>query len=205
MQQMSSDNNSDGECQQEADNLFRNVKEFFNKHKEKVGDHKPWRVLRATIVSKPEEVLEINAGEMIFVEIEILNNTFAPYKQGCYVAMHDGALDRPFEPIRVPIDFPVPAKTQYKIKVPIKALTNAENGEEYELKLTLRGPNGWQFGEPIDLKVLVNGKMGDDEFFENALKLHQLGHGTFDECVEALKSNNRDWASAVEYLSAKKK
>jgi len=43
----------------------------------------PWKQARAVIKRKPEEVLELAPGMTQIVEIEVFNDTYWPWKNGC--------------------------------------------------------------------------------------------------------------------------
>lgn len=165
----------------------------------------PWKQCRAQIITKPEEVLEAYAGQMLLPELEIKNGTFWPWKQGCSLTFADSQelVGCPVEAMKAPIDFEVKGQATFKMNVPIKVLDSAiAEDKEHEIRLTFRGPNGNSFGEPIVLKlrVIASPKVSDEEFFRIALKLHQLSLGSFDQCVQALKNTKCDEAEAIKEL-----
>jgi len=41
------------------------------------------------IQKKPEEIIEISPGQTVLTEIELLNDTFWQWKQGCSLTLHD--------------------------------------------------------------------------------------------------------------------
>lgn len=88
---------------------------------------KKWKVVRARVVSKPEQVLEAYAGQMLLPEIEIENGTFWPWKQGCMLTFDDdiSVMNIPIELIKVPIDFEVKGKQTFKLNVPVTVLESA--------------------------------------------------------------------------------
>jgi len=51
------------------------------------GERSKWAEKRAVIVRKPEEVLVCEPGKIIFVEVEVLNETKWPWKFGCFVGI----------------------------------------------------------------------------------------------------------------------
>ena len=64
-----------------------------------------WNNLRAKLKSKPEGILEAYPGTTLIAEIEVMNETFWPWKQGCFLALHDDqpSTECPIEAFNVPI------------------------------------------------------------------------------------------------------
>jgi len=52
-------------------------------------DKQGWKQQRAVIKRKPEEILEIAPGITKIVEIEVQNDTYWPWKQGCTITLSD--------------------------------------------------------------------------------------------------------------------
>jgi hypothetical protein len=75
----------------------------------------------------------------------------------------------------------------------------------------MRGPGGWQFGSVITLKlkVIIPADVQDEvQIYKIALKLAEQGFGTFDDCVEAVKSvkdTGYDEQAAMKVLNATRK
>lgn len=165
-----------------------------------------WNLKRAKIVSKPEEVLEANEGQVIFANIEVMNGTHWPWKPGCFLSMADDGdlVGLPIEPVSVAVDQNVMGQSSFKLAVPLKvAGQNIDFQKVYEIRLAFRGPGGRKFGEDIVLKLKVKKIINETEFFQVALKLHEAGLGSFDDCVAALKEANSDEAAAVKLLQRK--
>lgn len=165
-----------------------------------------WNIKRAKIVSKPEEVLEANEGQTIFANIEVMNGTHWPWKPGCFLSMaEEGDLvGLPIEPVSVSVDQSVQGVSNFKLAVPLKVVSqNVDYQKVYEIRLAFRGPGGRKFGEEIVLKLKVKKTINETEFFQTALKLHESGLGSFDDCVAALKEANSDEAAAIKLLQRK--
>lgn len=99
-----------------------------------------------------------------------------------------------------------------KIIVPLKVHDYALASDKvYEIKLAMRGPGGWQFGSVITLKlkVIIPADVQDEvQIYKIALKLAEQGFGTFDDCVEAVKSvkdTGYDEQAAMKVLNATRK
>jgi len=58
------------------------------------------------LVKKPEGVLEACPGSSLIEEIEVQNDTFWPWKQGCSLTLHEEQTfnECPIEIINVPIE-----------------------------------------------------------------------------------------------------
>jgi hypothetical protein len=75
----------------------------------------------------------------------------------------------------------------------------------------MRGPGGWQFGSVITLKlkVIIPADVQDEvQVYKIAMKLAEQGFGTFDDCVEAVKSvkdTGYDEQAAMKVLNATRK
>jgi len=65
-----------------------------------------WNAQRAVIQKKPEGVLEGCPGTALIEDIEILNDTFWPWKRGCVLTLHEeqSFSECPIEIISVPIE-----------------------------------------------------------------------------------------------------
>ena len=107
------------------------------------------------MVAKPEGILEACPGSSLIEEIEILNDTFWPWKPGCALTLHEeqSFTECPVEIINVPIDQEVKGKQSVKISVPLTILSHIQADENtvHTLNLTFRGPGGAAFGEIIPI------------------------------------------------------
>jgi hypothetical protein len=203
---------AEGDEQKHAPEWLSNLKDQFQNFQtewKKGKEHNPWKNKRATLVSKPEEVLEVNPDQVIMLEIEVQNGTYWPWKPGCCLTLDDeqdlSALI--VQMINVPVNHEVKGQQVFKMQVPIQIVAHAvADNTIQEIRLAFRGPNGHRFGEsiPLKFKVVRPMPMSETEFYEQALKLHEQKHGSFDECVAALKSQNYDVAEAIKHLSLNK-
>lgn len=169
-----------------------------------------WNTLRAKLQKKPEGVLEACPGTSLIEEIEVLNDTFWPWKQGCVLTLHEeqSFTECPVEIINVPIDQEVKGKQSVKISVPLTVLSHIQADENtvHTLNLTFRGPKGQAFGEiiPIQLKVTLPKPQVDElEIYKLAIKLHEMNLGSFEECAKAAKENGCDEATSIQALQRK--
>lgn len=65
-----------------------------------------WNAQRAVVQKKPEGVLEGCPGTALIEDLEILNDTFWPWKRGCVLTLHEeqSFTECPIEIINVPIE-----------------------------------------------------------------------------------------------------
>jgi len=173
-------------------------------------DGNTWNQLRAKIVSKPEGVLEACPGTSLIEEIEVLNDTFWPWKQGCSLTLSEDQSmeDLPIEIINVPIEQEVKGKTSMKICVPLTIAPHivADDDKVYTIILTFRGPKGQAFGEPIPIKIKVTlpkQQFDELEIYKLAIKLHEMNLGSFEECAKAVKDNGCDETASTKALQRK--
>ena len=159
------------------------------------------------MVAKPEGILEACPGSSLIEEIEILNDTFWPWKPGCALTLHEeqSFTECPVEIINVPIDQEVKGKQSVKISVPLTILSHIQADENtvHTLNLTFRGPGGAAFGEiiPIQLKVTLPKPQVDElEIYKLAIKLHEMNLGSFEECAKAVKEHDCDEADSIKAL-----
>jgi hypothetical protein len=174
------------------------------------GNGNSWNSLRAKIQRIPEGVLEACPGTSLIEEIEILNDTFWPWKKGCVLTLHDEQTftECPIEIINIPIEQDVKGKQVMKISVPLTILPHIQADENtiYTINLTFRGPQGSTFGDiiPIQLKVtLPKAQVDELEIYKLAIKLHELNLGSFEECAKAVKDQNCDEANSIKALQRK--
>lgn len=112
----------------------------------------------------------------------------------------------PVEMVNVPISFNVAGQQKFKLIVPLKAHDHAvSDDKEHAVHLSFRGPHGNTFGERITFNVLIEtanvNQFDEMQLYQLALKLHnELKLGSFDECVEAARTNKCDEAKTVIYL-----
>lgn len=171
------------------------------------GENNSWKSLRAVLIKKPEGILEACPGTSLIEEIEIENQTYWPWKQGCSLTLaEEQSFDEiPIEFITVPIEQEVKGKSKLSICVPISVLPHlkADNDKVITINLTFRGPKGTAFGEiiPIQLRVTLPKNHVDElEIYKLAIKLHEMNLGSFEECAKAVKDNSCDEANSVKAL-----
>ena len=117
-----------------------------------------WKEKRAVIVKKPEDVIEAFPGQCIIQEIEVLNDTYWPWKPGCHITLSDQQTETviPIEIFNVPIENEVKGKHQEKIEIPLTVPDYMPAGDKvYEIFLNFRSPKGAPFGQRIPLKIKV--------------------------------------------------
>jgi len=70
------------------------------------GEAHSWNYQRAVLQSKPMGVLEACPGTSLIEEIEVINETFWPWKRGCQLTLHDEQTftECPIEFIKIPIE-----------------------------------------------------------------------------------------------------
>ena len=172
---------------------------------------KDWKLKRVEVVSVPENVLEACPGQMLMPSIELRNNTHWQWKTGCVLTLAQEASDTfeslPIEMVNVPVDQQVQGKTNVKMTVPLKVHDHAiVDNKIHEIKLAMRGPGGYQFGNVITLKLKVVMPVdynSEIELYKLAMKLHEQGLGSFDDCVVAVKNANCDEQAAIKAMQRK--
>jgi len=173
--------------------------EMFKKFQEGgAGDwcKKDWSGQRAEVVEYPQEVLEASPGQTLLPTVVFRNGTQWPWKAGCMLTLAQEAEaafeNLPVDIIHVPVTESVQGKSTIKLTVPLKVHDYAIASDfVHEIKVAMRGPGGFQFGNIVTLKLkIVMPDEYQDEIlvYKLALKLNQQGLGSFDECVEAVKS-----------------
>lgn len=160
-----------------------------------------WKHARAVIKRKPEDVIELAPGSTDIVEIEVFNDTYWPWKQGCTLTFADEQPDgceMPLDIFSVPCEQDVKGKTGATFQVPLTmgAHVIADNDKVYVMNLTFRGPRGQSFGEliPIKVKCVLPRRVATDvEIYKLAIKLNEeLQLGSLDDCIKAVRENNGD-------------
>jgi len=88
------------------------------------GEGNSWKVQRAKLVKKPETVLSASPGTSLIEEIEVLNDTYWPWKQGCSLTLAEeqSFTENPIEIINVPVEQEVKGKTTMKMSVALTIL-----------------------------------------------------------------------------------
>jgi len=171
-----------------------------------------WKHARAVIKRKPEQVFELAPGCTEIAEIEVFNDTYWPWKQGCTLTLADEQPDgceMPLDVFQVPVDQEVKGKTGITISVPITmgAHVIADANKVHEMNVTFRGPRGQSFGEliPIKVKCVLPVRMASDvEIYKLAIKLNeQLNLGSIDECIKAARECNGDEGDTIKALQRK--
>lgn len=172
---------------------------------------KDWKEARAVCTRKPEEVLELAPGAAEIVEIEVLNDTYWPWKYGCTLTLADEqpSTEIPIDIFQVPVEQEVKGKASATFSVPITMAPYivADADKVYTVMLTFRGPRGQAFGQTIPIKmkcVLPRKQASDVEVYKLAIKLHeQLQLGSLDDCINAVRTSNCDEAESVKALQRK--
>lgn len=93
------------------------IKEFMNKMGVKPEDmkcgqnwnfegKKDWKQARAVIQKKPEGVIELQPGQTKIIDVEVLNDTYWPWKPNCSLTLHDEqSFDQcPIEVFHLPVE-----------------------------------------------------------------------------------------------------
>lgn len=75
-------------AKQNPEEFQKKMQSCGNKWKNFNGKH-GWKEARAVCVRKPEQVLQIAPGMTQIVEIEVLNDTYWPWKAGCALTLSD--------------------------------------------------------------------------------------------------------------------
>jgi len=119
------------------------------------GEAHSWNYQRAVLLKKPEGILQACPGTSLIEEIEVVNETFWPWKKGCYLSLHDEQdfTVLPVEIIKVPVESEVKGKQSVKISVPLSVVPHIQASDDvvYKINLTFRGPKGQPFGQIIPI------------------------------------------------------
>lgn len=174
------------------------------------GEGNSWNTLRAKLLKYPEEVLEACPGTSLIEEIEILNDTYWPWKPNCTLTLADEQTftENPIEIVNIPVEQEPKGKTTMKICIPITILPHIQADEDkiYTINFTFRGPKGQSFGEviPIRIKITFPSNQVDElEVYKLAIKLTEMNLGSFEECAKAVKDNGCDEAASMQALQRK--
>lgn len=109
----------------------------------------------------------------------------------------------PIHFVKVPIDFEVQPRSTFKIKIPISVISDFNQDllfGTHELKFNFYGEHGNQFGHTIPAKVVVEKPIDELVIYQMALRLHNEGLGSFDDCVSAIKQYNANETEVRTYL-----
>ena len=134
------------------------VEKHFDKYLTKANKTRNYMQKRAVIVKKPESVIEVAAGQKMLTAVEILNDTFWPWKQGCTLALADQQTDDvvPIELNQASVDMVIGAKQEQKIEIPFTVLNNIEASDRvYNIALSFKTRKGREFGMQVPLQVKV--------------------------------------------------
>lgn len=93
-----------------------------------------------------------------------------------------------------------------KLSIPIHIPSDFKKGETevYEVPLAFFGPKNASFGQPFTVKVQVSEGASELNIYKAAITLAEAEMGTFDECVEALRTCRGDENAALQMLIEKK-
>lgn len=129
-----------------------------------------WKNKRAVVVNKNhEKVMTILPGQTQFAEIEVMNGTQWPWKQGCFLGMDDAKqgdeeTNMPIEPVRVDIPMHVAGNETIKLTVPISVHEHfPTSAKEHSVHMSFRGPHGNTFGERFTFKVIVGAEQKEEQ------------------------------------------
>ena len=171
-----------------------------------------WKEARAVCQRKPEQIIEIIPGTTETVELEILNDTYWPWKPNCTLTLSDDqpSFELPIDIFSLPVEQEVRGKAKATFSVPLTVsehVTPDENAE-YGVNLTFRGPAGMAFGADIPLKIkcVLNKTpvVTDLDIYKLAIKLHeQLQLGSLDDCLEVVRKNNGNEQESIKELQRK--
>jgi hypothetical protein len=168
------------------------------------GGNQAWKQKRAVIVNrKPEGIVEAIPGECVIYEFEVLNDTYWPWKPGCQITLDEHQTEDvlPVEVFNIPIEKEIKGKHQEKIEIPLTILDHMVGGDKvYEIFLTFRGPKGNQFGERIPVKIQVKlpkTQVTEADVYKLAIKFHEGGFGSIEECAAVVQQNNCDEAACI--------
>ena len=154
---------------------------------------------------QPEGVIELAPGMTHFAEIEVLNDTYWPWKFGCTLTLADEQSEEmmPIEIFSLPIHQEVKGKEKATFQVPLTMAPYivADPEKEYEVRLSFRGPRGQSFGQTIVMKVkcvVPTREVSEVDIYKLAIKLHeQLELGSLDECIKAVRDNGCDETQSI--------
>lgn len=145
-------------------------------------------------------------GQVLFLEIDVQNQTKWPWKRGCYIGLANRDSNCPLTVKDYPIDQEVRGMQTVSLFVPIEIPSDFLNNKDsesqvIELPFAFFGPRQGAFGQQFTVKVQVK-EVGEDEItlFRAAITLAEAGMGSFDECVDALRKCKLDENAALAML-----
>ena len=137
---------------------------------------------RAVIVRKPEDVIELNGLQTEQVEIEVLNDTHWPWKYNCTVGLAKNQTEEnmPIQTFAFPIQNNVQGKSQFTVRVPIRATDMAQIDDfdkVYNVQLGFFEPSGKQFGSVFTLNVKCTTPDPQSIDYQHQQASHQAASG----------------------------
>ena len=125
-----------------------------------------WIESRAVVKNKPSHTIKFAPGMTQNIEIEVLNDTYWPWKKGCTLTLADHqpcGEAVPVEAFTVTIAERVKGKASTTVTVPLtmKQTTPVCNGKQDEIMLTFRNKKGMHFGAPIPISVECTSQVSD--------------------------------------------
>jgi len=163
------------------------------------------RKARATLISKPEGILEACPGKTLMNDIEILNDTDFKWRNGITftLAEEQSFTECPIEAVNVPMEV-IEKKQSQKASFPLTVLSHIKASDDtvYTINFICKGHEGETFGEiiPVQLKVVAQQAHTDVEIAKLAIKLSEMNLGSFEECAKAVKENDCDEAKTIKAL-----
>ena len=127
---------------------------------------------KARIVSSPNETLTLKQGSNMDVTVEVLNDFHRAYKDGCHILSQFLSTDDPLQQARVPIDFEVPAKSNFKVTIPLRTKNDSKFEEDkvYTAKFGFVNKKGKAFGEPFEIKYKIAKNNGSEAEMPDQMK-----------------------------------
>jgi len=104
-----------------------------------------------------------------------------------------------------PIDQDVKGMQTVKLSVPIYIPEDFKKSESeiIEVVLSFFGPKHTSFGQPFSVLVQVTEGANELNIYKAAITLAEAGMGSFDECVDALRTCKGDENAALQILIEK--
>jgi hypothetical protein len=164
-----------------------------------------WKMSKAIFVKTDKESYTTYPGQTIFVDVEMKNDTDWAWKQGKYVCFSK-EMDLPLLPfhfVKVPVDFEIAPRSVFKFKIPLSVMSEFNPDllfKTHELKFNFFGRRGDSFGHTIPVKVTIEKPIDELVIYQMALRLHNEGLGSFDDCVSAIKQYNAEEKEVRAYL-----
>lgn len=167
-----------------------------------------WKQKKAQIVSYPKEVLVGKPGEILFADIEVENAMHWPWKEGATLQDDFSDLTKQvLDVVSLPIDFPVPENSKFKMCIPIKIKNDAVAGEQiYEANFNFHGRKGNFFGDKIPIKIQIKKAYSDMEYFTLGMSIfEEQPQKSFDfqEIVSILRDCGNDKEKCRQIMAEK--